>query len=204
VEVPETGGFGPGGPDEDSVTGDDGLMLTTGISASATATATTAPDSGSGSTDGPGSSGSAATAQGEDTTVGDDGANAESDGTGTSGGDTTSGTDSNSGDAPGDPLHPDLDVPGEGQVCTTPGSMVECPGIQVCRFHTTQQGLCESCDACGNLNAPCNEGTDCDILFACFQGRCTNICPLGTFYCGPVEDCLDVGHPTHGVCDPYA
>jgi hypothetical protein len=78
----------------------------------------------------------------------------------------------------------------------------ECPGIAVCRFHTTEQGLCESCDACGNLGAACNDGTDCDILFACYEGQCTNFCELGTYACGPLEDCLDVGHPTHGVCDP--
>ena len=35
-----------------------------------------------------------------------------------------------------------------------------------------------------------------------FCSQCTNICPLGTFYCGPVEDCLDIGHPTYGVCRP--
>jgi hypothetical protein len=112
-------------------------------------------------------------------------------------------TSDTTSDGPGDPLHPDLEVPSAGQVCQTPGSLGECPAVQVCRFHTTEQGLCESCDVCGNLDAPCQSGTDCDILFACFAGRCTNICPLGTQYCGPVEACLDVGHPTHGVCDPF-
>jgi hypothetical protein len=41
-------------------------------------------------------------------------------------------------------------------------------------------------------------------LFSCYAGRCTNFCTLGTVECGPVEDCLDIGHPTHGVCDPFA
>jgi len=104
----------------------------------------------------------------------------------------------------GDPLDPDLDIPNGGEECTTPGDLNECPGIAVCRFATTEHGLCESCDACGNLNAPCVEGTDCDILFSCYAGRCTNFCTLGTFECGPIEDCLDIGHPTHGVCDPFA
>ncbi|MCR9165626.1 MAG: hypothetical protein ACE37F_00440 [Nannocystaceae bacterium] len=27
---------------------------------------------------------------------------------------------------------------------------------------------------------------------------------LGAFGCGPIDACLDVGHPTHGVCDPFA
>jgi len=117
--------------------------------------------------------------------------------------DATTMSGSTGDDLPGDPLDPGLDIPEGGQPCTTPGSLGECPAIEVCRFATTEQGLCESCDVCGNLGAPCVEGTDCDILFACYQGECTNICPLGTFYCGAVEDCLDVGHPTHGVCAPF-
>ena len=80
--------------------------------------------------------------------------------------------------------------------------MSDCPGIAVCRFFSATEGRCESRTECGNLGASCTDGTDCDILFACFEGRCTKICPLGTFYCGPVDDCLDVGHPTHGVCRP--
>jgi hypothetical protein len=116
---------------------------------------------------------------------------------------STSDTSDTSDTDPGTPLHPDLETPEDGQPCQTPGSLGECPAVHVCRFHTAEQGLCESCDACGNLNAPCQSGTDCDILFACFAGRCTNICPLGTQYCGPVEACLNVGHPTHGVCDPW-
>lgn len=128
----------------------------------------------------------------------------------TGGGPSTSGvsgetsTDDTTASGGGTPLDPDLDVPDDGEACTTPGSLNECPGIAVCRFYTAEEGRCESCDTCGNLGAPCTEGTDCDILFACYAGRCTNICPLGTSYCGPVEDCLDVGHPTQGVCDPFA
>jgi len=112
--------------------------------------------------------------------------------------------DATTGSPTGDPLDPDLDIPDGGEPCTTPGSLTECPGIAVCRFATTEQGLCESCDDCGNLNAPCSEGTDCDILFSCYAGHCTNFCTLGTFECGPVEACLDIGHPTMGVCDPFA
>jgi len=116
------------------------------------------------------------------------------------------GTAESSGDptASGTPLDPNLDVPDEGESCTSPGNLNECPGIAVCRFYTAEEGRCESCDNCGNLNAPCMSGTDCDILFSCFAGRCTNFCELGTFSCGPVEDCLDIGHATHGVCDPFA
>jgi hypothetical protein len=112
-------------------------------------------------------------------------------------GDTTSGG--------GTPLDPDLDVPSEGESCMFPGSLNECPGVAtVCRFYTAEEGRCESCDNCGNLNAACTTGTDCDILFSCYAGRCTNFCQLGTPSCGPVENCLDIGHPTHGVCDPFA
>lgn len=105
---------------------------------------------------------------------------------------------------PGDPLDPSLDIPEDGEACDTPGSLGECPGIAVCRFATSEQGLCESCEPCGNLGDPCSESIECDILFSCFEGRCTNFCELGTYGCGPIEDCLDVGHPTHGVCDPSA
>lgn len=135
---------------------------------------------------------------------------ASTSGTGPGPGESSGGAATGTGDpsgstggAPGDPLDPGLDVPDEGEPCTTPGSLVECPALEVCRFHTTEQGLCESCDACGNLGAPCVEGTDCDILFACYQGQCTNICELNTNYCGAIDDCLDVGHPTHGVCAPF-
>lgn len=115
-------------------------------------------------------------------------------------GSSSDGTDT----ASGTPLDPDLDIPDGGEQCDYPGDLQSCPGIAVCRFATAEYGLCESCDACGNLFAPCVEGTDCDILFSCYAGSCTNFCTLGTFECGPVEDCLDIGHPTRGVCDPFA
>jgi hypothetical protein len=53
---------------------------------------------------------------------------------------------------------------------------------------------------CGNLNAPCTTSQECDILFQCYKGKCRNICPLGTSYCGPPDDCLNVGNDTYGVC----
>ena len=100
-------------------------------------------------------------------------------------------------------LDPDLSLPdASGTPCTTPGSMGECPGIAVCRFFTPTEGRCESCDICGNLGDYCSASDECDILFMCYAGVCTNICPLDTYYCGPVEDCLDIGHPTYGVCRP--
>ena len=107
------------------------------------------------------------------------------------------------GGADASPLDPDLALPApDGQPCTTPGSFSECPGIEVCRIDTPTSGRCESCEPCGNLNDPCARSSECDILFQCYQGSCTNICTLGTKECGPPEDCLDVGHETHGVCRP--
>ena len=113
---------------------------------------------------------------------------------------TDSGVDSGSSGG----LDPRLDTPPtSAPTCSTPGGFCTAPGGPgVCRFYSATEGRCESCTSCGNLGASCADGTECDILFACFEGVCTNICPLGTFYCGPIDDCLDVGHPTHGVCRP--
>lgn len=100
-------------------------------------------------------------------------------------------------------LDPRLAVPPAGNdVCDLPGDLNFCPGISVCRFYDAAEGRCESCTACGNLYDTCNSGDDCDILFACYDGYCTNFCTLGTYGCGPIEDCLAVGHPLYGVCRP--
>ena len=105
--------------------------------------------------------------------------------------------------SPGGGLDPQLDVPPTGNdVCASPGSLSECPGIAVCRFYSATEGRCESCSACGNLFASCASGEDCDILFVCFQGQCTNFCTLGTSECGAPSDCIDIGHPDRGACRP--
>jgi hypothetical protein len=97
-------------------------------------------------------------------------------------------------------LDPRLALPPAGNdVCERPGA--SCPG-GVCRFYDAAVGRCESCETCGNRFDTRSSGADCDILFACFDGYCTNFCTLGTYSCGPVEDCLDVGHPIYGVCRP--
>ncbi|MEZ4222613.1 MAG: hypothetical protein R3B13_16855 [Polyangiaceae bacterium] len=100
-------------------------------------------------------------------------------------------------------LDPNLGLPNPaGQPCTTPGYGTGCPSLQVCRISGPNQGTCESCTQCGNLGASCASSSQCDILFQCYLGKCTNICPLGTSYCGPPQDCINVGHATHGVCKP--
>jgi hypothetical protein len=101
-------------------------------------------------------------------------------------------------------LDPQLDVPpASNPTCTSPSSMSECAGIAVCRFYSATEGRCESCTACGNLYAPCASGDDCDILFVCFRGQCTNFCQLGTSECGAPSDCVNIGHPTEGACVPH-
>ncbi len=105
---------------------------------------------------------------------------------------------------PGGALDPRLGLPDpSGATCTEPGLRGDCPGTTVCRFYTPTEGRCESCGPCGNLNTACTSSAECDILFMCFGGRCTNFCTLGSFECGAVADCLDVGHPTRGVCRPF-
>jgi hypothetical protein len=100
-------------------------------------------------------------------------------------------------------MDPGLVLPGPGGAsCTTPGSSTSCGYLEVCRIAGPNSGRCESCDNCGNLGAYCTTNRDCDILFQCYQHTCTNICPLGTSYCGPVADCLDVGNSKYGVCKP--
>lgn len=106
-------------------------------------------------------------------------------------------------DATGGVLDPDLKLPSTaGAACSTPGSEMGCPLASVCRIASAAGGRCESCSNCGNLNALCNASDQCDILFQCFQGHCTNFCHLGTSECGAINDCVDVGHPTLGMCLP--
>ncbi len=172
-----------------------GATVTATVTASTTV-GTDASSSGAGSSEG-------TSAGSSDGSSGSGGVQTE----GTTGADSSGGGSTGEGSgtsAGGTPLDPLLDVPNGGRMCQNPGDLQECPGIAVCRFATVEYGLCESCDACGNLGAPCVEGTDCDILFECYAGSCTNFCTLGTFECGPVEACLDIGHPTRGVCDPAA
>ena len=76
------------------------------------------------------------------------------------------------------------------------------PNIEVCRISSKNGGRCEGSTECGNLNASCMTGQDCDILFECYKGHCTNFCMVGTTECGPPQNCIDVGNSISGVCWP--
>lgn len=187
-----------------SVDSDSGFTGVSGGSAATTlpSTTTAAGSETSGSEGASEGSSSGGDPSAPGSTSADESSSAATAATAESGSEGASSEASSGGD--GTPLDPELDVPDMGEHCTNPGDLQECAGIAVCRFATVEYGICESCDACGNLNDPCVQGTDCDILFMCYAGSCTNFCTLGTFECGPVEACLDIGHPTLGVCDPFA
>jgi hypothetical protein len=163
----------------------------TGAGASAGAGGAAGADAGAGAGGGAGAGASGG---------GSGGASGGAGGTaGASGG--AGGTAGASGGATG--MDPGLSLPDpNGTPCTSYGYGTDCPGIEVCRISGPSSGRCEGCGPCGNLGASCTKSSDCDILFQCYQGKCTNICPLGTSYCGPVQDCLDVGNATYGVCKP--
>lgn len=121
-------------------------------------------------------------------------------GAGTDAGGTT---DSGAGTDAGSGIDPALALPSaSGAACSTPGSENGCPLASVCRIASPSGGRCESCTNCGHLNDPCTASDECDIVFACFRGHCTNFCHLGTYECGPITSCIDVGHPTIGMCIP--
>jgi hypothetical protein len=197
-----------------SLSGSGASSFTSGDSAeSATDTRGSGSDAttGSDTSDTSGASAGDGDADSSDADSSESSAEGSSEATGGSGGDGDGGSDtSTTGDTTGgtsggsgDPLDPDLDVPPGGNTpCSTPGSLNECGPLEVCRFFDSEEGRCESCTGCGNLNAFCTEGTDCDILFMCFQNTCTNFCTLGSSECGAVDACVNVGHPTKGVCQP--
>jgi len=101
-------------------------------------------------------------------------------------------------------LDPLLSLPDPSGAPCVPGvgSEIGCPLGSVCRLSSPGGGRCESCTNCGHLKDPCSSGSDCDIVFECYDGRCTNFCQLGSYNCGAIPDCLNVGDPTIGVCRP--
>jgi hypothetical protein len=113
-------------------------------------------------------------------------------------------SDSGAGVCDGAALDAQLEVPPLcAPTCTSFGFSNDCPALNVCRLKDSATGVCESCQPCGNLEAPCSASSECDILFTCFKGQCTAMCDLTTPQtCGNPAACTDVGHPTHGVCDP--
>jgi hypothetical protein len=103
-------------------------------------------------------------------------------------------------------LDPRLQVPpAQNEVCSHPGSMGECSWPKMCTFFNKVDGRCVECTSpvCGKLGDSCARSADCDAMFACFDGRCTSHCILGSVECGPRPDCLDIGHPVMGVCKHF-
>lgn len=98
-------------------------------------------------------------------------------------------------------LDPDLRLPpGVGNTCSTPGTRDTCAVGAICRIATPTGGRCETCGPCAAAGTSCTASSQCDLLMQCYRGKCAEVCPLGTSYCGAVADCLDVGHASHGVC----
>ena len=116
----------------------------------------------------------------------------------------TDGTTGGAGACMGAALDAALEVPPLCEpTCNAIGFGSDCPGIEICRLKDSQTAVCESCEPCGNLHAPCTASSQCDILFTCYLGQCTAMCDFNTPQtCGNPMACTDVGHPTHGVCDP--
>jgi hypothetical protein len=121
-------------------------------------------------------------------------------------GGTDAAIDAPGGGGGGGGLDPDLSLPDpSGQVCSRPGrtGAPDCPAAeQVCRFFTPTEGRCEPCTDCRLLGQSCAATSECDIQLECYRGQCVSFCTLGTFECGAVDDCLDIGHATRGVCRP--
>lgn len=90
------------------------------------------------------------------------------------------------------------------QVCTYVGSpTAPCTEGDACAFYTSEEDRCATCpvEKCENFNNPCSPEKPCRPFYTCFGGFCTVACPLNSRdICGNPDDCLEIGHPTHGVC----
>jgi hypothetical protein len=144
------------------------------------------------------------TSVGGGSTTSTGGATTSTGGTTTStGGSTTStgGGTTSTGGGGLDPLLAPAD--GSGPPCADPGSYSECPDYGACRFYTSTEARCEDPTDGKGLDAPCSASAECDILFVCYNGACENFCHLGTYECGSIGDCLDIGYQfgNLGVCD---
>lgn len=181
----------------------------------------TTTDAGGGTTtDAAGSNGGATGggASGNGTSDGDGGANQGSGSTG-SGGSGTSGAgasgSSGGGSGPGidqdaapdganTGLSPDLSLAADDGTICADGALGYggCGAGQACRFYSPSEN---HCDPVGGalLGDSCADSSECDSLFVCFMGQCSNFCTLGTTECGAPTDCVDVGHPNKGACLPF-
>ena len=100
-------------------------------------------------------------------------------------------------------MDPDLGLPdGNGPPCSNVGASCNADGEPgVCRIYSQDEGRCESCTGCVGLDQPCQQSSDCDIIFQCYQGTCHNLCDRGFGCSGEPEWCVDVGSGEYGVCE---
>ncbi|MEZ4370314.1 MAG: hypothetical protein R3B07_05785 [Polyangiaceae bacterium] len=118
----------------------------------------------------------------------------------TSGGSAGSANGGNAGQPSG--MDPDLGLPdGNGSACSNiGGGCTAADGPGICRIYSQTEGRCESCTSCNNLNQPCTQSSDCDILFQCYQGQCIGLCDLNVGCSGVTDWCVNVGNSQYGVC----
>ncbi len=165
-----TGNTGPGGP---------GGMGGTGVAG----TAAGGSGATAGSTGGAGTGGSG---------------NAGAAGNGGTAGTSAGGSGGTSADCPTVPGIPDLCGPAaSGTPCTEIGfGGFDCPSGQTCRIAGTT-ARCEPHNVVGN--GPCAKNDDCIQAYQCYQNQCMWLCELGSGF-GCSGPCMNIGHPTHGVC----
>lgn len=118
--------------------------------------------------------------------------------------------DATTSDGGGTGLDPEVTLPDQNEpVCYAPGNTTVCGGVKACRMYSPTEGRCDDCypqgRCSGLVKSPCSDSLDCDVNLQCFRGRCTLYCSLQyKTECGGIPSrCIDVGHQTMGLCDPF-
>ncbi|MGE0326654.1 MAG: hypothetical protein AB7K71_29870 [Polyangiaceae bacterium] len=156
--------------------------------------------SATGGTSSAGSAGQGASGSGGSSANGGSSNGGSSGGGSTSGGSAGSANGGNAGQPSG--MDPDLGLPdGNGSACSNiGGGCTAADGPGICRIYSQTEGRCESCTSCNNLNQPCTQSSECDILFQCYQGKCIGLCDLNVGCSGVTDWCVNVGNSQYGVC----